>query len=250
MPMRHIVSSFLITLAFAVPASAQKGASITGLAKDSLNQPVANAEIVARPGGRRTRSDSAGRFTLSDLDGGNYTVSARKFGYNPVTWDLTLAKNGHTEITLDLGNPLASLDTVKVTASRECPPRTLDGFVCHRRNGGGLFLDYTDIDDKEPLYTADIFRNIKGFRVEARYGARGGFPIYVPVVTTGPGCLISIVDGMEASAANRIPDIPQNISAMEIYFKKDSVPKEYVRYTNMRPCVVVAYWTVWARTSR
>jgi len=241
-----------MTLAIAVPASAQqlKRATITGLAKDSLNQPVVNAEVVARPGGRRTRSDSAGRFTITDLDGGNYTVSARKFGYNPVSWDIKLEKNGRTEVTLDLGNPLAGLDTVKVTATRECPPRTLDGFVCHKRNGGGMFLDYTDIDDKEPRYTADIFRDIKGFRVEARYSPRNGAPVYVPIVVTGTGCMISIVDGMEASGANPIPDVPQNISAMEIYFKKDSVPKEYIRYTNLRPCVVVAYWTIWARTSR
>ncbi len=248
--MRRIVSSFLMTLGLALPAAAQKGATITGLVKDSLNRPVTNAEVVARPGGRRTRSDSAGRFTLTELDGGNYTVGARKFGYNPVSWDVHLEKNGRTDITLDLGNPLPQLDTVRVTATRECPPRTLDGFVCHRRNGGGLFLDYTDIDDKEPLYTADIFRDIKGFRVEARYNRRTSTPMYVPVVVTGPGCMISIVDGMEASIANPIPDIPQNISAMEIYFKKDSVPQEYVRYTNKRPCVVVAYWTIWARTSR
>ena len=248
--MRHVISSFLIGLSLAAPAAAQKGATITGLTKDSLNRPVPNAEVVARPGGRRTRSDSVGRFTLRELDGGNYTVSARKFGYNPVTWDVKLEKNGHAEITLDLGNPLAQLDTVKVTASRECPPRTLDGFVCHRRNGGGMFLDYTDIDDKEPIYTADIFRDIKGFRVESRYNRRTGTPYYVPVVTKGFGCMISIVDGMEASGANIIPEIPQNIAAMEIYFDKDSVPKEYLRYTNRRPCATVVYWTIWAKTSR
>jgi len=221
---------------------------ITGITRDSMERPVPGAEIVAHPGNKRTRSDSVGRFTLADLDGGTYTVRARKFGYTPVTWDVKLEKNGRADIKLEMGNPTATLDTVRVSADGGCPPRTLDGFACHRKRGGGVFLDYTDIDDKEPLHTADIFRGMKEFRVDVRYGGPAG-PIYVPKVIKGFGCIISLVDGMPASAANPIPQIPQNIAALEIYFHRDSVPKEYKRYTSFGPpCTTVAYWTIWART--
>jgi hypothetical protein len=188
------MKSFLAILSFAIIATSAgaQGATITGVVRDSMSQPLAAAEVVARPGMHRTRTDSAGRFTLAGLDGGNYKVSARKFGYGPANWDVSLSKGGRIEIQLMLPTRMPMLDTVVVTAGRECPPMSLDGFMCRRKVGGGLFLDYTDIDDKEPIYTADIFRDIKGFRVDVRPGRYG--PVRVPVLNNF-GCISSIVDG-------------------------------------------------------
>lgn len=248
-----LVATLLLTAA--ARASAQQpagGASITGVVIDSAKVPIPNADVVAHPGNHRTRSDSAGRFVLSGLDADDYSVRALKLGFAPATWDVKLSKNGHVEIKLVLGRRLPMLDTVTVTAGRDCSQYSLDGFVCRRKSGKGVYLDYTEIDDKEALYTADIFRDMPGFREDVRNTRYGPVRVAVPVPSWG--CIASLVDGRPASLANGVPQFPSDLVAMEVYAKPDSVPKEYQRYTWPRGdlsrtgrCAVVVYWTLWAR---
>ena len=248
--------SLIVALGAAVgaPARAQQpsaGATISGVVQDSAAQPVVGADVIARPAGRRTRSDSAGRFVLSGLDAGKYTVVARKLGFAPVTYDVALSASGKATIKLVLDHRMPLLDTVRVTADRSCARATLDGFACRRHAGGGIFLDYTDIDDKEPIWTADIFRDIPGFRVDVRNTRYG--PVRVPVKPLG--CIASLVDGYPPSLARPIPDSPYDLIAVEVYVKPDSVPREYQMYTwpnydvtRSGRCSVIVYWTLRART--
>src|SRR6476620_4684290 len=97
-----------------------RGGSISGLVRDSLLVPVARADIMLRPGGQRTRTDSAGRFAFNGVDPGNYTVVARKVGFIPETWDVKLTKSSRMDISIVLGRRLPTLDTVVTRASREC----------------------------------------------------------------------------------------------------------------------------------
>jgi hypothetical protein len=249
------VGRALFLVAFAVePVRAQRGGTILGTVRDSLAQPVPAADVVAHPGSYRTRSDSAGNFLLTGLDGGTYTVAARKVGYAPDRWDVTLKKSGRLELKFVLARRV-ELDTVTVKARRDCPAYSLDGFTCRRRSGGGVFLDYPEIDERRPTYTADLFRDMPGFRVDfrrTRYGL-----VRVPVAVNGFGCIASLVDGRPASAANEIPLNPSDLSAMEVYLHPDSVPETYQRYTwpasNLHRsgrCSVIVYWTIWAPLNR
>jgi hypothetical protein len=233
-----------------LPAQQTTGATVTGVVRDSASRPVVDADVIARPGGKRTRSDSAGRFVLTGLDGGKYTIVGRKLGYTPANWDVSLSSSGKIDIQLVLEHRMPMLDTVIVRADRKCPTNTLEGFACRRHSAGGVFLDYTDIDDKEPIWTADIFRDIPGFRVEVRNTRYG--PIRVPVKPLG--CIVSLVDGYPPSLARPIPESPYDLIAVEVYAKPDSVPREYQMYTWPRGdvtrtgrCSVVAYWTLRAR---
>src|SRR5689334_18947649 len=72
--MRRATSAALFGLLLAASASAQQGATITGTVRDSASRPVANADVVALPGAHRARTDSSGKFTISGIDGGSYTV--------------------------------------------------------------------------------------------------------------------------------------------------------------------------------
>ena len=243
-----------LTLSGAAASAQQTGATVTGIVRDSAQQPVANADVIARPSGRRTRSDSAGRFTLTGLDAGKYTIVGRKLGYTPANWDVSLSSSGKVDIQLVLEHRMPTLDTVVVRADRKCSIATLDGFACRRKSTNGVFLDYTDIDDKEPIYTADIFRDIKGFRVDVR-NTRYGLT-RVPVTTRISGCITSLVDGFPASPARPIPESPYDLIAVEVYARADSVPQEYQYYTwpnrndvtRSGRCSVIVYWTVHART--
>jgi len=254
----HRVLRVLAGLLLGAPAGvvAQQptsGGTITGIVRDSAQRPIAGADVLVRPGERRMRTDSTGRFTFTGLGADRYVVRARKLGYAPEEWDAKLSANGRVDITLVLSHTMPTLDTVRVRADGNCPQYSLDGFVCHRRRGGGTFLDYTDIDDKEALYTADLFHDMKGFRVDVRPTRFG--PIRVVAPNPPWGCITSLVDGRQAGGAMRIPEFPDDLIALEVYAKPDSVPKEYQRYTwpngditRSGRCSVVVYWTRFART--
>ena len=255
---RNLSSSlvFVAVLSAVGPAQlAAQAGTITGVVRDSAQRPVAGADVVARPGTHRTRTDSAGRFTFSELGPDKYTVRARKLGFAPEEWDVTLSKGGRADIQLVLKHAMPMLDTVVVRADRECSRRSLDGFSCRRGGGSyGVFLDYTDIDDKEPLWTADLFRDIKGFRADVRSTRQG--PIRVPTHQLPWGCVAHLVDGRPATAANFVPTDPYELIALEVYARPDSVPKEYQEYTwpaaggnitRSGRCSVIVYWTRFAR---
>jgi hypothetical protein len=250
--------SSLAFLAAAAPEPAEsqetRGATVTGIVTDSMKVPLEGADVFIRPSGRRTRTDSAGRYFLSGLDKGGYEVTARKLGYQPIKVDMSLSKNGRLEQNFVLLPSVAKLDTIRVTASGKCESVSLMGFECRRKladNRGGLFLDYPDIDAKDQRLTADLFRTIPGFRVQLRSSRAGVEPVIMP--SRGYGCIAEYVDGKPRSAANPVPQRSIDLVALEVYTRADSVPIADPRYiwkahevTMSGRCVVVFYWTIWA----
>ena len=246
-----LAAILLALLALPSLASAQ-GGTIAGVVRDSAARPIAGADITIRPGEHRTRSDSAGRFLVAGLGADHYAVRARKIGYAPTHFDVSLSSAGRADILLVFDERMPMLDTITVTAGRICSSYTLDGFVCRRRANVGVFLDYTDIDDMEALFTADLFRQMKGLHVGVR-STRAG-PARVVEASPSYGCIASLVDGREPNAATPIPQFPYELIGLEVYTRPDQVPAEYQRYTwpegglnRSGRCTVIIYWTVRAR---
>jgi hypothetical protein len=244
----------LLALFAPLPAATQstRGATIAGTVRDSAAQPIADADIIVQSGRHRTRSDSAGNYVLTGLSGGGYVVAARKVGYAPMRWDVSVSKSGRVEINFVLSRHV-QLDTVNVVAVKDCPIHSFDGFMCRRASGRGLFLDDADIDERDALTTADIFRSIPGFRVDTRPTRNG--PVWVARTTSYTGCIASLVDGRPVSDANRIPPKPYDLTGIEVYLSPDSVPEPYRRFTwpsrsAHQRCSMVIYWTLWAPLGR
>ena len=247
--MRVEAVSLVCSLTLLSGVAAAQGGSLRGVVRDSADRPVANAEVVATPGPHHARTDSLGRWTMTGVDGGQYRVHARKLGYSPGEATADLHDNGTLDVALTLEHRVANLDTVVVNADGTCPERSLDGFLCRQKRGGkGVFMDYMDIDDKDQLSTADLFRDIPGFRVDVRPTRNGNRRIPVPA---GLRCLVSLVDGRPATAANFIPDLPGDLMALEVYTTPDEVPKEYQRYiwSGGQRCGMAIYWDMYAKLS-
>jgi hypothetical protein len=230
----------------------ERGAVVTGVVTDSMKVPIEGADVFIRPSGRRTRTDSAGRYLLSGLDKGGYQVTARKLGFQIAQVDLSIGKNGRLEQNFVLAVSVAKLDTIRVTASGKCDGFSVLGFECRRKVAGtrGLFLDYPDIDAKDQRFTADLFRTIPGFRVQLRSTRSGVEPV---VTASNYGCITEYVDGKPRSLANPVPQRSIDLVALEVYTRADSVPIADTRYiwkaqevTSRGRCLVVFYWTVWA----
>jgi hypothetical protein len=224
------------------------GGTITGTVRDAAARPVASADVVVRPGDHRTRTDSAGRFAVTGLGQDNYTVRARKLGFSPGSWDVKLASNGNVDITIALQLRPAFLDTLTVSADRECPLLSIEAFLCRRHRPGGVYLDYDQIDDKDVTYVGEVFRDVPGLRVDFRIGAYG--PAYSLRAERVTGCINSLVDGRPVTPANPIPELTSNLVALEVYTHPDSVPPALERYTwpgtgvtRTGRCIVIVYWT-------
>lgn len=254
-PLTHLAVAVLPLLAVgAAGAQELRGAVITGTITDSLRNPVEGVDVFIRPSGRRTRSDAAGRYTISDLDKGGYVVSVRKVGFAAQQVDLSLGKGGRLEQNFVMARAVAKLDTIRVTASGKCEGFSLAGFECRKRMGKGLFLDYPDIDAKDQRLTADLFRTIPGFRVQLRSTRSGVQPVVLPA--KGHGCITEYVDGKPRSVANPVPERSIDLAAMEVYSRSDSIAIADTRYiwkanevTMQGRCAVVFYWTIWAPIS-
>jgi Carboxypeptidase regulatory-like domain len=249
--MRILAASLVLSLTLPAAVAGAQGGTLRGVVKDSSDRPIPNVEVVATPGPHRTRTDSTGHFAMTGLGGGQYIVHARKVGYSPGESTADLHGDGALDLTVTLEHRMADLDTVVVNADGTCPERSFDGFLCRQKRGGkGVFMDYMDIDDKDPLSTADLFRDIPGFRVDVRPTRNGNRRI---PVATGLHCLVSLVDGRPATAANFIPDIPGELMALEVYPLPDDVPKEYQRYMwdsrAGQRCGLAVYWDLYANLS-
>ncbi|HTE45327.1 MAG TPA: carboxypeptidase regulatory-like domain-containing protein [Gemmatimonadaceae bacterium] len=220
-------------------AVAQGGGTISGVVRDSAAVPVRDADVSVSPGTRRARTDSTGHFVIGSLDAGKYIVKARHVGYFPVEWTIDLSRSGRTDVQLVLGTKLPTLDTVVVTAGRQCTLRDIEGFLCRRASAKGVFLDYTDIDDLNVNYTGDLFNAVDGFAVDVRPTRNG--PVRVPI---GRRCINTLVNGSPA-AQTAVPTDPADIIAVEVYELPKDIPAEYNRYTwGKEQCSLIAYWTV------
>lgn len=81
------------------------GASITGVTLDAANAPLAGAAIsvFSNDGQRQTRSGHEGRFTISGLPGGRYSIEVRRTGFRKLIMnDIPLAGDESRTLTLNL----------------------------------------------------------------------------------------------------------------------------------------------------
>ena len=248
----RMLRSFIAFLLLAAPIGAQQtGATITGIVRDADARPIAGALVTLKPSDRSVDTDSAGRFQFTGLGADSYTVRARKIGYRPESWDVKLSKSGSADVKLELSAMPQFLDTVRVRADGTCPAtRSIESFLCRRQRPGGVYLDYTDIDDLEKSFVGELFYNMRDFRVDFRIDRSG--PVYTVHTFRMSGCINSLVDGRELTGVNTIPILASDLIALEVYARPDSVPRELQRYTwpdragditRSGRCALIVYWT-------
>ena len=116
--------------------------------------------FMLRPSARRTRTDSAGRFTVTGVSPASYTVVARKVGFIPETWDVKMSTATRVDITIVLGRHIPVLDTMVTRANRNCPLFSYEAFLCRQGSVGGVFLDDAAITDKDVIYVGQLFEDM------------------------------------------------------------------------------------------
>jgi hypothetical protein len=229
----HSVRGGVVALTLSLPSlgsAQQTPGTISGIVRDVAERPMSDIEVFVFPSSRQTRSDGAGRFSLSGIEPGRYVVRARRVGLQPVSVSVLVPAGGSVDVELTFARILPTLDTVVVKGTPDCPKHNLTGFMCRRSSAkGGVFLDYNDIASKNAEFIGDLYRGIEGFRVDWSGTPRGIIPRPVPI--SGWRCMKTLINGWTPMLFNRAPEVPADIMAMEIYADPDDVPPEFQGYT-------------------
>jgi hemoglobin/transferrin/lactoferrin receptor protein len=85
---------------------------------DRSNQPLTGVSVRVLATSRGTVTDSRGRFTLTDLPAGTYTVQLSSVGYRPVDQVVTIAGTSAVELDIRLQPGVIQLNQQTVTTSQ------------------------------------------------------------------------------------------------------------------------------------
>lgn len=149
--LRQWIRSLLLAVSGAAvlttEAEAQRAAptaSISGVVLvDSIERPIAGAEVELVGTAYRTRSDSSGAFSLRDVPLGRYRLQVRAVGYGPLEHEFDLPASGLNGIDAMLRPVAQELERVRVRATLTPTARHLLDFENRRKFGIGKFLDST-----------------------------------------------------------------------------------------------------------
>lgn len=137
-------------------------ATFVGVVTDSVNTPVANADVTLLDAGKGTATNEQGAFALRDVPAGAQHVVVRHVGYAPVESQLTFAAGQTLQRHVTMTRTV-TLDSVVVT--EKSIDHQLDDFDENRKLGLGHFLTRADLAPQEGRSTAAVLTTLPGIKV-------------------------------------------------------------------------------------
>lgn len=168
--------------------------SLAGLVvRDTANNPIEDAEVVATGTGKSVLTNKRGAFRLREIPAGEYEIVVRKLGYGPMTTKLTFAPNKTVTRRIVL-TPVQVLNEVNVVTERMRDPQ-LKLFEEHRKQGIGYFVTREQLEARPNLPLSTFFGEMPGARVSTQ-GTRAW-------VGSMRGCIFNV------SVGTKKPDAPK-----------------------------------------
>lgn len=204
---------------------------LRGVVKRPNGEVVSGARLVFWGSGVETMSNANGVYSMKDLPTGTWTIEARALGYLPVRQAVDIYPDDENVADIAMEKLKVILDTVKVTAQRIYLSPQMRDFEQRRKAGFGYFYDEDQINKRNPIYVADLFRTTPGVMV--MWG--GGFGQSVVMrsrsLTGGAYCVPAFfIDGMRVTIANGTIDELVNamdVRAVEVYTRASNVPPQF-----------------------
>lgn len=236
-------------------ASAQKpgkNALLLGrVLSDSIEAPLAGAELAIPALKISVRTDSLGRYRLSGIKPGRHVVTVSQIGFEQLRTSILFATSDSVDADI-LMTPLAlgaAQAVAKVDVVANAVPRGLSDFERRRQNGAGDFITEETIRKNARGQLADVVRRIPGVQLTR---PPSGFGAYL---SAGRGssrtrvCYAAVMidrSWVYEGRRNELPfDLnsisPDAVQAMEYYRGMSYIPAEFARERNT--CGVLVIWT-------
>lgn len=225
------------------PAADSHRSSIRGIVRDSLGSPVDGASVSITPGGSTYRTDDSGTFVARRLPSGRVTISVRRLGFAPIRSSASLKAGNELTLNLLMRRLPQLLPEVKISEN-ECPRFAIEGILCRRKRGVGVFMNREEIQEKrEGIQLVNLL-----LRGPVSPPDSGGSPT-VAESTLGSSCWGLIVDGGYPISSRPIRSA-QEVYAIEV-FRPPDIPPEFEHWTRSlpgqngaTPCAIVVMWSM------
>lgn len=207
-----------------------------------------------------TDDDGTFRFGEPGPPGRTYELRVERVGYGPARATLEFDPDQPVQVDVILAPAAVAVDPIVVSGRRR--GRLVDvGFETRRAQGGAIFIDRAEIDERTPARITDLLRGQPGLRVisigqeeDVRVGASGRS-------LSGADCQPAIwIDGSRVRSAG-VPEVnrartgstirvdpalteligPEDIEGIEVYTGPAGLPVRF-RGRNV-DCGVVLIWT-------
>lgn len=175
-----------------------------------------------------------GRFRITNVPAGDYTLLVRRLGFGPISARLQVVPPETLHVSFALERVVPTLDTV-VSAAKWASPNLAD-FYERKRIGGGQFMTSEEIERRNSLSMSDLLRTFTGIAVRGK----------TVVSLRSPRCPVQVLlDGVPTAAFPALPDLsqlpsPKTIAAIEVYSGPASVP---LQYKSISTCALIMIWT-------
>jgi hypothetical protein len=227
----------------ATAASASLGAQIhtpgllTGTVRDTLGQPVSQAEIKVTGTALVSRTTPDGLYLLVNVPAGRVPLVIRRLGFEPITAEIVLAPGSEMRVDIDMTPSPALLEEVEVEGVRSLNSTKLDDFHRRRENANGFFLTEEQIQLRNSQNPTELLRTMHRVKI---IPLRAGFGNLVRIGTGKAQCTPAIyLDGLKVNEGF-VDAIPiQRIIAIEVYPRAVDVP---LPYTGNYDCGVIGFW--------
>ncbi len=234
-----------------------------GRVVDSTGVGLPAVEIVLMEAGRRSVTDSGGRYAIRNVPTGRFEVVFRRVGYAPVAvFRSFMGDTGTSVVNVQLRPEAVVLPEVesKVRGPEEVPLKLREWARRREFNVGGKFWDDSLLRVKEYQRLPEVLQGVSGVRIVRAMGKRflatgGGRAGNAPRSNTGGrpidprlprACYAEVyVDGIKLGFAYEPPNLDDypvhQIAAMEFYRSTSEIPVEF--NSTGSGCGVLAIWT-------
>ena len=168
---------FIFFLAISSVAFSQTK-SISGIINDAFGQPLPGVNISIKGTSIGTTSDMDGKYIITNLESGDFTVAVSYVGFKTFTKAITI-QNDNVAVDVVLNEDVMSLDDVVITGVTN-PRSKIESSISVTTLKPNL------IAQSSPRSTAEIFRTIPGIRTESS-GGEGNTNISVRGVPISAG---------------------------------------------------------------
>lgn len=165
-------------LLFLVATMSFAQTKISGTVNDQKGMPIPGVNVILNGTTQGSVTDFDGKFSITNVEDGNYTLKASSIGYTTFTKSVTVNGTDVT-LTITLAEDTESLDQVIITGVVN-PRSKIESSI------SVTSMQPATINQSAPRTTAEIFRTLPGIRAESS-GGEGNANIAVRGVPISSG---------------------------------------------------------------
>lgn len=213
--------------------------AVVGVVRDSAGAPITSAEVTIM--GRKTLSDSLGRFYVTHAAANVIEVSVRRLGYESATFSLSAADAAGKAIDVVLRRLATALAAIEVEEMSPRAKSMLKGFDGRRERGVGVFVTRAQIEERHSRYLVDVLRQQRGIAVS---NIRGGGRTLRFTAHQSKNCQPLIwLDGQAAPGLDIDAIAATDVEGVELYQSIANTPSEFYSPTVQVSCGTIVIWT-------